>query len=100
MAQCVIRRKHTNSCIREVDKSRLWGNNLPIKPSAGLLWVGADLDKKSHLTRLGFEPGSPASQSTIIPLGHGGRFHNYLFIDYFLSYIYVAVVKFHFDIEK
>ena len=50
-----------------------------------MLWVGADLDKKSHLTRLGFEPGSPASQSAIIPLGHGGRSKYSLILNYELK---------------
>ena len=39
--------KHPQSRIREVDKSRLCGNSLPIEPIARPLWVGADLGGKN-----------------------------------------------------
>ena len=46
-------RKHSQFRIREVDKSRLHGNNLPIRPTARPLWVGVGLIRKIPLDSAG-----------------------------------------------
>ena len=61
-------RKHSQFRIREVDKSRLHGNNLPIRPTARPLWVGVGLVRKTRLTRLGFEPTT--SRSVVRRVNH------------------------------